>query len=493
MILSMRSRVLAVALAFAGCGDDGVNNLPDGPGQPDTSPDTPTTGLVKLTVRADGLPRMGVKVHFQNSDSSTVSATMTDVNGVASAVMEAGGFVTAIDPFPARALPQGVAAPNDLRTFAGVKPGDELVLTRNEPVDVTQVTVNLLVNPDPNVAIGNYTLFAPCFPAGIDITNGAGSGAGSGAIGGGVVFTGCGNMTDLTVMVDDGLGFVSFFHKPNVALVDATDLDLTDQTYAAVEQATWQYTDAPASLASFNVVDLLATARGAQFSVFESANLDTGTGITVARPRPLIANGLQITSGSLFGTAMSTQQVLEWGPQTAAYSKSLANALLPDYETLPAYDVATKTVSWTAGAGVAPDLAVVNSFFRRDTPILLDWNWEVVAPLGTETQVRYPVLPGPDDAFNPTTGDVIQQVDQLITAKVPGGYDAIRADVLSIQEDPNTGVPLGVVSGAAGTVLFTQMSLGVRARKQTPQQLVNPFAHRARGSGASQRAPVGRR
>src|SRR5258706_3224479 len=123
-------RVLLVVVLVAACGDDSNRHImdapivvPDGP-----TPDVPPTP-VTLTVTIDGVPHANVPVYFQNSDSHLVSATKTDASGVASAVLVAGGFVTAVDPYStAFGLPQ-----NNLYTFAGVKPGDNLLLKGHGP------------------------------------------------------------------------------------------------------------------------------------------------------------------------------------------------------------------------------------------------------------------------------------------------------------------------------------------------------------------------
>jgi len=96
----MRLVPLLVCCLIA-CGDDGVRHTPDaaphdGP-TADTGPDAPALP-VTLTVTVDGAPQGGVKVYFLNADSSVVLNTVTDATGTASAVMAAGGSVTALFP-----------------------------------------------------------------------------------------------------------------------------------------------------------------------------------------------------------------------------------------------------------------------------------------------------------------------------------------------------------------------------------------------------------
>src|SRR5689334_14899213 len=102
----MRSLVVGLVLVAA-CGDDPVHHLPDAPPPPDAAPDGPVSGVVSLTVTLDGAPQMGVRVIFQNADSSLVMSTTTDATGTAMATMVAGGYVTALDPFKPPPLPAG--------------------------------------------------------------------------------------------------------------------------------------------------------------------------------------------------------------------------------------------------------------------------------------------------------------------------------------------------------------------------------------------------
>ncbi|MGC4117877.1 MAG: hypothetical protein QM765_25685 [Myxococcales bacterium] len=481
--------MLLLALsAFAACGDDDFTGLPDGPDRPDTpEPDGPQVGLVKLTITDGGTPQPMVKVYFQNADSTIVSATMTDVNGVASAVMEAGGFVTAINPFP-QIIPAIVSNGDDVRTFAGVKPLDELVLSRGNGGG-SVVNVTLLVNPDPNVVGGTYELFAPCIGGSLNITNGGGSGSGSGSIGGAVQLTGCGATSDFTITVRDGnFNLVSSIHKDNVTLTEGQPVDLTDLTYVAAETATFQYTNAPAGFDSFGLASVLLSQHGQQNVIFSDGSFDNGTGTTPPIARPVVDNDLQLTAGS-FGTNTGRHQVLEWGPSTTAYTKSLAGLLLAEYATFPTYDVATKTITWTVGAGADPDFAIARTSFSRPDGSgkgFINWDWEIVAPLGTEESIRYPVLPAPDDDYNPTAQDAGQDVFSLTTAKFPGGYDAIRETVFSVA-DNNSDLPNGIVTGATGTVVIEDLQFATKRTPPKVRDLLQPFAQRVKAAHKARR------
>src|SRR5712671_11474 len=95
-------RAFVVGLLLAACGGDPIHHLADAPPPPDAPPpDGPVSGVVTLTVTLNGNPQTGVRVLFQNADSSLVASATTDASGVAMATMVAGGSVTAINPFVA--------------------------------------------------------------------------------------------------------------------------------------------------------------------------------------------------------------------------------------------------------------------------------------------------------------------------------------------------------------------------------------------------------
>ncbi|MEJ7601207.1 MAG: hypothetical protein WKG01_25105, partial [Kofleriaceae bacterium] len=231
---------LGLLILCASCGDDPVGKLPDAPPQDDAS-DAATDGLVSLTVIESFAPRAGVKVYFQNADSTLVSATVTGTDGVASAIMEPGGFVTALDPFIS--LRQELLENHTLRTFAGVKPGDQLKLERSSRDGAPGVDVSLSIPLDGRAFL--YTLYTNC--GSYDITNGGGSGSGSGSPGGPVTLYGCGPATDILIEVRDGnFQLVSSLHKLGVAISAGATIDLTAQAYVDAADATWTYSNLPA-------------------------------------------------------------------------------------------------------------------------------------------------------------------------------------------------------------------------------------------------------
>src|SRR3954469_5949811 len=121
--------LLAVVLGLGGCGgcndNNGVGRLPDASPPP---PDAMSPDEVSLAVIDQGVPAIGVAVYFLNADGSLASATVTDDTGSASAVVTAGGSVTAIRPFTTRPAPTvtvtvtatAIGDGDELRTFLAV-------------------------------------------------------------------------------------------------------------------------------------------------------------------------------------------------------------------------------------------------------------------------------------------------------------------------------------------------------------------------------------
>src|SRR5688572_23960688 len=102
MCLNSAMRLGIACLFLIACSDDDkVRKLPDAPPPPDTPDvDAATSGPVSLTILEGVMPRVGIRVVFQNADSSLVSDTTTGTDGKATAIMEPGGYVTAFDAFP---------------------------------------------------------------------------------------------------------------------------------------------------------------------------------------------------------------------------------------------------------------------------------------------------------------------------------------------------------------------------------------------------------
>ncbi len=454
----MRSLVTLLLLAGA-CGDDGVHHQPDAPPAPDApSIDAATTGPVTLTIIDDGTAVAGVKVYFQNADSSLVGMKETDAAGVATVVMDAGGYITAVDPFPNPSQTFGASTAFQLRTIAGVKPGDQLKLT-NTRAPFTPVTFTLTLPVDVNA--NEYRIMTSCGSTSFTDPGGPGfqpTGA--------ATLFGCGGAADFLIETFDvNGGPLGAFYHPGVVVAEGGTVLLTD-AYAPVPDVEINYTNVAAAFSSVQFHNVLASAHGALLDTFGSIELSAGAGAATVK-LPAVDGGISIHQSRL-GSAISEHVVVDWSPATAAHAIDLANLPLPDYTTAPVFDTAIHAVTWTsAAAATQPDLAVVTLDFERTTPIQRV-DWQIAAPY-SGTTLTLPVLPEPIASLNPIATDAAN-VFRLTTAKVPGGYDAVRGTVLS------TDTLTGLVAGASGRIVFEDMlAAGLLGRRPGPLPSLHPL------------------
>ena len=405
--------LVGLAVVFAlGCGDENNVNKPD-------------AGTVSIEIMEGTTPRAGVRVIFQNADSSVVADTATGTDGTASVTMDSGGYVTAIDPFGTG--PQ--AETTDIRTIAGVQPGDQLRLQR--PVEGAPVTVDVTVPLDGNAA--SYAISTSCLldqpVVGGEPTQ--------------LQLVGCGATTSVLVETYDGAGAAkSSFFKPTVPLSGA--IDLSGETYVAVPAAKFSYTGLPANVTSLGLYGMRETQLGTIHEYAAGANITAGAA-TIEHPVPAIANATAITLTSLFGATYTQYVVTEWGPAADTYALDANGLLLPEFSAPATLDAAAHAVTLqTTGGGAQPDFVVVDAYFSRDSGgALQSWDWEIVAPAGSS--VVLPVLPD-GSPFNPQAGDTTSFY--VTSAKLPGGYDGIRANVLAIENFQQIAI------GATGVAVF---------------------------------------
>ena len=452
-MVTMHKSLLVLAL-LVGCGDDGVHHLPDAPGGPDAAtPDAPTSGAVTLTVTQDGAPRVGVDVYFLAADNALVAKVPTNAQGVASAVMGLGGSVTAIDPFALK------SSGRDLRTFVGVKPGDTLRLTTGGTAAQSVATNFTLVLPTDAFA-SSYEVHTNC--GYLFFSSGGGSGSGSGnAIGGPSTLYGCGATIDILLETFDGNGAaLGAIYKTGVALTEGSTIDLTADAYTTpVPTATVNWANIPAAYTQMNARVGLASSKGFLRDIFLNPDPVAAGATTVTFPRPTVTGGIAITQSQPAPTNFIGQQtIMDWAPQgTAPVAIDLANALLPTYSTTPSVSPATRTVTWAASAGASPDFAWATlSADRLVGQSSTSWDWSIVVPYSSTT-FTLPTLPAEIADLNFMATDTVN-IFELITAKVPGGYDAVRADILT------SNGPQQFVLGASGRIVFEAMDFQPSAR-----------------------------
>lgn len=432
------------AAAVVACGDDGgANKLPDAPlGSDGATPDTPDpTAPARLTITRDGAGVEGVDVYFQNADYSLVAKVPTDANGVAEARVMPGAFVTVRDPFTVAA---GIRQ-DDLRTIAGVQPGDRLVLSQNfgaKPVTF----MNVIADADPNGS--QYSLWTNCLE--LNTKGGApfGMSVGSGSLDRPQVTLDFQCTTTADVLIESGNGSgssVGWVFVDNAPLTPDGTLDIAT-AYTASAQVNATFSDIPSEITSVATSTYIATTDGLLWAANNGLGLGSGSASwSFARPAP--AGSTQIWVDSMFGGASyGEQQVVDWKPIADPPTFSFANTLLRSFTDGPQFDIASHTVTWSETAtGVAPDVAIIEMNAYRDVPNPLAWKWTIAA-VPTGASVVYPVLPPDLAGYNAIAGD-IPSVFSLKTAKVPGGYNAIRPVALSYDN------AVSLVAGATGRIV----------------------------------------
>jgi hypothetical protein len=124
--------------------------------------------------------------------------------------------------------------------------------------------------------------------------------------------------------------------------------------------------------------------------------------------------------------------VIDWKPIGDAATMSFANTLLRPYTANPSFDTASSSVVWTeAATGATADVAIVKvNASREGQPSPLSWQWRL-AGMPDGASLMFPSLPSELAQFNVTAGDVTNIFD-FTSAKVPGGYNAVRPVVLSV-------------------------------------------------------------
>lgn len=457
----MKKLVGLVAL-LAACSKDTVHHLADAPPGIDASAIDAAPAPVTLTITQDGTPVPDVKVIFQGPDSTLVSSTTTGADGVASATMPHGGYVTAIDPFPTRggsALTFATVTGNhDLDTFADVKPGDHLTLTDNNGVAVpsASMTINL---PTDATATGYY-IYSSCAPNG----NYASTYVPAPAVGSGSAITptttaylstSCNATTDLLVVSLDNLSRDSkYFVAPAVAISAGGTLDLTASTFTNVVATPINFTTIPATLQSgyysFSYLDgTKGPYRVNAQTLYFYPGIGSGSGGPGTLPRMTPAGATLVEYVESYGNSnYSRHDSYRWG-QAVASDGSLTydgTHYLQDISSYPAFDAPSNAVVWTSNAGKTPDLYLASVYFNRPSaPSGLSWTWNIAGAYTGLLSATYPKLPTDFADFNPIDGDT-NGLNNLGLASVPGGWDTVREHIFDI------GNPGELVAGASGNL-----------------------------------------
>ncbi len=420
------ARVLLIA-ACAACGD-GLT-ITDAPAVPSDD----LRGLVTVQYLDVDQPVGGLRVFFQDVDSSLVLATRTQRDGTANAFMAPGGFVTVVEADEVR-----------LFTFAGVMPGDHLIVDRRVRHSTDQVTVTVTVPEDPG-AVG-YQVRTPCGQHNFsDLWPVRGSTATLDFI----VSPCDGQVSDMLVMSFDTLDTSGpprgFLYRPAVPIEVLSNPTFTGPFHPPTT-STISLTNVPEPSQLFTMVQALGTKPGL-FTAYGALTRGAGWSATLRLPIPPGATVVTRIDEQAAADRISSFHLIDWGDFAAAHTIDVGGAALHPLVGRPTFEPESHTVRWREGPeGAQPDAVLVELSYTR--PGLADIAaWRMIAPHGAETTARFPVLPAPELGPHATDDPNVFGITTLSTA---GGFDAIRGNLLGRFQN-NVSYP---IDGATGHVVL---------------------------------------
>lgn len=366
-----------------------------------TSDAGPERGAVTVTVTRAGAPLENVRVYVLRTDSTVIAMESTDPTGVATAEVEAGSLVTVM-------VPTDTLLGRSIATLGGVQPGDSIIV--GSPPR-TPLSLTMSIPKDPGAA--SYRLHSSCGSS-FDVAD-----ADTSAIE--LEHGNCAAPIDFIVVSLDDTG------APLRALYAPGQLPANDQlaisgTYVPMRTATLAYTNVPADATRLDVRYRLGQPDRPVFGAFASIESFAGGAATTELTIPDASLGVAVTESLHDGR--SVYGVLDRiDAPPASRSVDFDGLRLPGFATPPAYDRATARITWTPGAStLVPDLAFAYVLTERDDQTL--WSHTVVTPYAGGVIV-VPRLPVEDFDYNPRPDDDGGPLE-LVIAKVPGGFEAVR-------------------------------------------------------------------
>lgn len=416
---------LVLLLAAAACGDDGGNNKVDA-GSNDIDAkvfeDAPSVNdPVKITVKYNGAAKAGVRIHFQNPDSTLIASADTDSNGVASAMMPNGGWVTAVNPFAQTGGPSA-----RLWTYGGVQPGDDLQLA-----DSQFNGSNLAVTTASDAAgtVTGYLVGTPCNQStssttAVDV----------------YIDTSCKPTTDAIVASLDVNDEIVHWALATDVDSSGASADLSGTALAGDPTSkTFTLSNLPGNATDPLVGAELYTAKG---RVYETeANAATAT-----LKLPAFTNAFELFHGEVLQD-FGGQVFGNWSTfSSTAVTVDLSTRLLKEATSGVTWDQANKTADWTeATTGVTPEFGQADAQIFKTGFGYVDW--KVVGPY-TPGEVKFPTLPVETQDYNPTASDTVS-VDVTV-GKVSTGWDSYREKFFAIAGPED----LATTSGGSGGLEF---------------------------------------
>ncbi len=423
-----RSLGLVGLLLATACGDDSNRRITDGSvanGDAPTDAPAPATPVTVLVKSNDG-PQAAVKAYFQASDSSVISNTATDSTGTASAVMPGGGYVTVVMPYNPPAF-GGTSLRYQLHTWAGVKPGDHLVLDSSF-ANNTPTSVTFTIPIDTQHLNSTYFIKTNCG----DTDSGTAAGSSQSNLVINAFFFGCPNdVADVIVYAIGQNGLVaSSFSVLGQPIVDGTTVDYSAKAYVAPVTRTFELDNNDDPADTIAVTDRIATANG---EVYNTTSLlsDQATATGEATIPALPAGAFETVSFSQT-SGRTSRGLYEFGADLTNYTRDWTAVRIPDFDpdAAPDLDTGTHAITWantgTTGTAASFSLAEVTNN-RSVSSTNLSYTWFIAGPATTPSLVL-PTLPTDvqDFAISATDSYFLEALGQ---ANAPGGYDAYRATI----------------------------------------------------------------
>lgn len=428
--------LVLIALALGACGDNVPRAASDA-----AVPPNPDAALqpVAIAVAQGGVPVAGVRVYFQNADSSLVSSTSTDVNGEASAVMAAGGFVTAIDPFT-WAINAVLNPTDELYTYAGVKPGDRLQLSA--PGGAIAITVILPPDTGHSETLDHYRVSTSCGQASIPV---------AASLTGSVELFGCSSADILVVSEDRFYEPLGYFYAPGMAVADQATIDFTTPTprsYSGPATRTYVYDNTtPGNYVSIN--DLSVSSRGPLYLANLVAD-ETSSTLTASLALPIPVDTSEVVLTGLVPGAFGTVFLLDWGAYSKPFEIDLGTRTMASFTDKPTINTSGMTMPDSGNMLADMVLAKVYGTRPATPPLERSWLWSVAAPYAST--VTLPVVPTDVYDFNIEPGDATT-VRSWMAMRVAGGYDSVRAPSLTLPVQ-NVFPGQNAIVGPSGSATF---------------------------------------
>ena len=418
MKLNIRFLLIA-ALALVGCGDDApalgtvdsnpVNNVDAASVDASThQPDAVTTadaalvtGVVQVVVYdSNGALAVGVPVAFLNADDSVVLETTTGDDGTASATMQSGGTVVALNNTFVTLDGQP-----DVYTFLDVQAGD--VLTAGTPAQAT-FGASLTLSFPPASAGHIYSVSSSCGQeANLEQTSLT------------YLFTSGCTSADFYILAEDCSGApIGVLYVPGQAISDGATVALTGD-FTAMTDFDFTIANLPSAVtsnASTGLIDNGVLIEGPDGFV------DTTNGNTTSY---LVAQFAGLDAVWDTSVAQVSGSILEvQGRQATAdhVTVDYATDALPEIDALP--EVTSNLISWTeASVGTAESSAV--DLAATDAPY--NFTIHITGPHNDST-LRIPTFPASIGTFD---ANLTLTASNVTIFQTPGGWNDERQNVFS--------------------------------------------------------------